>query len=288
MKTVKIITDSNSGISQAEAEKLGIIVIPMPFTINDQEYLEEISISQQQFYEFLSQDAEVKTSQPSKFYLEELWKKTLKTCDEIVYIPISSGLSATCENAKIYAQKFEGKVQVVDNLRISVTQKESVMQAIKLVSEGKDAVAVRAQLERTKDVASIYIMLSVLKYLKKGGRISPTAAALGDMFKLKPILYSRGGSFEKFAVAFSLGQAKQKMLAQIETELNSEFKNYYESGHMAVSVAHTCNAFEAEKFKEEIIAKFPKLKFHYVDALSLSVSCHIGPGSLAVALALCD
>lgn len=283
---IKIITDSNSGILQAEAEKLGLFVIPMPFTVDGEEFLEEISMSQSEFYARLAADADVKTSQPSRIYLEDLWTELLKTNDELVYIPMSSGLSATCENAICYAEKFGGKVQVVDNLRISVTQKESVFEALELVKRGKTAAEIKSYLEETKGKASIYIMLNVLKYLKKGGRISPAAAVLGDAMKLKPILYSRGGKFERYAIVLSVSQAKKKMISIIKKELENEFKEEYEQGKMTVSVAHTQNFEEAEKFKKEIEEELPKVKFRFVDPLSLSVSCHIGPGSLAIAVSV--
>lgn len=284
MRKVKIITDSNSGILQAEAKELGIFVIPMPFTVNMEEYLEEISITQDEFYEKLALDAEVTTSQPSRYYLEELWEENLKDAEEILYIPMTSGLSKTCENAKNYAEKFNGKVQVVDNKRISVVLKSSIFEAIEYANQGLSAKEIKEKLESDKDKSSIYITMGVLKYLKKGGRISPAAAALGSMLKVKPILYSRGENFEKFAVALSLGQAKKKMLEQIIKELNGEFKEDYLAGKMVISVAHTQNEKEALKLKEEILRTIPNVKFRFVDPLSLSVSCHIGPGALAIAI----
>lgn len=286
MKNTRIITDSNSGISQAEAKELGIFVIPMPFTINGEEYLEEISISQEQFYELLAQNAEVTTSQPSQFYLEELWEEELKSYDEILYIPMSSGLSATCENAKRYAENFDGKVFVVDNQRISITQKESVYEALSLLKMGKTASEVREYLESTKDKNSIYITVGTLKYLKKGGRISSTAALLGSMLNAKPILWSRGQNFEKFGLVLALSQAKKKMIEKIKSELQTEFKQEYDEGRMVVSIAHTKNEKEAEKFKAEILKELPKLTFRDTDPLSLSVACHIGPGSLAIGISI--
>lgn len=286
MKKLRIITDSNSGISQSEADKLGIFVIPMPFTINGEEYLEEISISQEQFYELLSQNADVTTSQPSQFYLEELWTKELESYDEVLYIPMSSGLSATCENAKRYAENFGGRVVVVDNERISITQKESVMEAIELAKLGKSANKIKEYLESTKDKNSIYIMVGTLKYLKKGGRISAAAALLGSMLNAKPILWSRGQKFEKYGLVLALAQAKKKMIEKIRSELQTIYKQEYDEGRMVVSIAHTKNAKEAEKFKTEISKEFPKLKISFVDQLSLSVACHIGPGALALAVCI--
>ena len=284
MAKIRIITDSNSGILQREAEELGIKVIPMPFVVDGEEYLEEITLSQEEFYEKLKSDANVTTSQPSQLYLEELWDKELETYDKIIYIPMSSGLSATCSNAKNYAKKYDGKVLVVDNTRISVNLRETVLQAIDLVNNGKTAEEVKEYLEKEKDKVAIYITMGVLKYLKKGGRISPAAAALGAMLNVKPILYSNGGAFEKHAMVLSYSQARKKMITQALKDLETKFKEDYENGNMIVSVAHTQNGKEAEKFKEEIIASMPKVKFGYINPLSLSVACHIGPGALAISL----
>lgn len=286
MERVRVITDSNSGITQKEAEELGIKVVPMPFTIDGEEYFEEITISQEKFYEFLAKGADVLTSQPSRVYLEELWENELQDADQIVYIPMSSGLSGSCDNASIYAKSFDGKVEVVDNRRISVTQKESVMEALKLAEQGKSAKEIKEYLEETGNKSSIYIMVNDLKYLKKGGRISRTASAIGSMLRLKPVLTSRGGSFEKYAIAMSLEQAKSKMLVAVKKDLENDFKQEYESGKMVLSVAHTNNLTQAQAFAENLKKALPNLSFHFVDSLSLSVSCHIGPGSLACALSI--
>ena len=284
MSKIKIITDSNSGILQSEAKDLGIFVIPMPFTIDGEEYLEEISISQEKFYEFLEKGADVKTSQPSRFYLEELFTELLKDNDELIYIPMSSGLSGTCQNATVLAQEFNGRVKVVDNLRISVMQKESVMEAVKMVELGKTADEIKQYLEETKLNNSIYLTVSVLKYLKKGGRISSAAAALGAMLNVKPIMYSNGGKFEKFGMTISFTQAKKKMLAQIKHEVQTKFKEAYNNKTLCVYVAHTKSHKEAEVFKQEILKELPDVQFRFLDPLSLSVSCHIGPGALGIGL----
>ena len=284
MGKIKIITDSNSGVLQKEGEALGVFVIPMPFTINGDEYLEEISISQDGFYKFLESNADVTTSQPSQFYLEELFEEFLKEYDEVIYLPMSSGLSGTCSNAIKIAEKFNGKVQVVDNMRISVTLKTSVMEALELSKQGKTAKEIKEYLESEKDKTSIYITMGTLKYLKKGGRITATAAALGSLLRIKPILYSDGGNFEKFAISINLGQAKKKIISQFKQDLETKFNDLYNKGQMVAGVAHTQNEAEANKFKEEIQKEFPNLKVVYVNPLSLSVSCHIGPGALAAAI----
>lgn len=284
MKKIKVITDSNSGILQTEAKNLDLFVIPMPFLINGEEFLEEISITQEKFYEYLAQNAEVSTSQPSPFYLEELWQETLKRYDEIVYIPMTSGLSGTYNTASALAEKFNGKVQVVDNRRISVTMKQSVFKALDLAKQGKSAAKIKAVLESEKDLQAIFICVNDLKYLKKGGRISPAAATIGSLLKIKPILTSRGGKFEKFGVAMSVGQAKKKMILEVKRLIETEFNEQYKKGELAVAIAHTNNYEEAESFKKEVLNDLPNLEFTYVDALSLSVSCHIGSGSIGLAV----
>lgn len=284
MSKIRIITDSNSGILQSEAEQLNITVIPMPFTINNEEFLEEITIDQNKFYEYLKTDADVKTSQPSQYYLENLWNEILKNYDEILYIPMSSGLSATCSNAIRYAENFKGKVTVVDNKRISLTQKESVLEAIELCKQGKSVKDIKDYLENTKAKNSIYITLGTLKYIKKGGRINPAVATIGSLLKVKPILCSRGEKFDKFSMSMSLSQAKKKMIEKIKSELENEFQEEYKQGKMVFSVAHTQNETEALKFKDEILEAIPNIRFRFIDPLSLSVACHIGPGALAIAI----
>ena len=284
MSKIKIITDSNSGILQSEAQDLGLKVIPMPFTIDGEEFLEEISITQDEFYQKLERDAEVRTSQPSRYYLEELWDEMLKENDQLIYVPMSSGLSSTCANAKIYAEKYNGKVVVVDNKGISVTQKESVLEAKKMVELGCSALEIKNHLESQDKKPTIYIAMGVLKYLKKGGRISPAAAMLGSMLNLKPILLSTGDNFDKFAIAMSVTQAKKKIIMQVKKDIATKYADAYNQGKLVVSVAHTQNYDEAIKFVKEIEDSIPNVKVKFCDQLSLSVSCHIGPGALAVAL----
>lgn len=284
MQDTLILTDSNSGILQQEGRDQGIYVIPMPFTVNGEEYLEEISMSQEQFFDALQNDADVKTSQPSEFYLEDLWTTLLKDYKDIIYIPMSGGLSATCANAKTYAEKFDGRVHVVDNKRISITQKLSVLEANAMVKRGVPVREILDYLDKTQSKASIYLTVSVLKYLKKGGRLSPAAAAIGDMLKIKPILYTRGDSFEKFAMTVSMGQARKKMLKQLRAELEGEFAEEYKQGKMAFSIAHTAIPDEAARTKAEIEREFPDMKVLFVDNLSLSVACHTGPGALGIGL----
>ncbi len=281
---IKIVTDSNSGFSQEEAKELGIGLIPMPFTIDGKEYLEGINLTHNEFYELLKKDVAISTSQPSQYYLEKAWKEILTEYDEIIYIPMTSGLSASCESAKRLAEKFDGKVFVVDNLRISVPLKESIFEALAMLKLGKSASEIKEYLEKTGKKHSIYIMVETLKYLKRGGRITPIAAAIGTVLHIKPILSSRGDKFDKFSSALNLYQGKKKIINQLRKELNGEFKEEYEKGNITISVAYTNNLEEANKFKEEIKAAIPKIRFRFVDALSLSISCHTGPGALGAAI----
>ncbi len=282
MANIKIVTDSNSGITQAEAKELGIFVVPMPFLIDGEEYFEDINLTQEQFYEHLQGEATVSTSQPAALSVTELWDELLKDGSDIVHIPMSSGLSETCHTAQNLAKEYGGRVQVVDNQRISVTQKQSVLDAMKLAKEGKSAAEIKEYLEKTKFDSSIYISLDTLKYLKKGGRLTPAAALIGTILKIKPVLQLQGEKLDAFKKVHSLKQAKAEMIAAIRNDLLTRFKPYLDAGEMTISVAHTNNYQEAQTFKAELEATFPNIPVTYVDPLSLSVSCHIGPGALAV------
>ncbi len=288
MKTA-IITDSNSGITQDEAKKLGISVVPMPVLIDEQLYFEDLTLSQEQFYEKLKGDANVSTSQPNPIDVGEIWAEALKTNDAVIYIPMSSGLSETCHTLSHYAkteEQFNGKVFVVDNQRISITQRQSVEDAIKLADEGKTAQEIYDYLMNTKMQSSIYIMVDTLKYLKKGGRLTPAVAAIGTLLKIKPVLQIQGEKLDQFAKVRKLADAKSTMISAIKKDLTTRFKDLTAAGKMTLAIAHTENLEEAEKFKAEIMEEFPNIEFTYVNPLSLSVSCHIGPGALAVACAI--
>lgn len=287
MPKVTIVTDSNSGITQAEAKTLGIFVIPMPFLINGEEFCEDINLTQEQFYEHLEGDANVSTSQPAVATVTELWDEILKADPdtEIVHIPMSSGLSESCHTAQSLAKDYHGKVYVVDNQRISVTQKQSVFDALKLAKEGKSAAQIQEYLLQTKADASIYISLDTLKYLKKGGRLTPAAALVGSILRIKPVLQLQGEKLDAFKKVHSLSQAKNVMIEAIRNDLNTRLAEPYENGELNLFVAHTNFYEEAQTFKKELEAIFPKLKVTFTDPLSLSVSCHIGPGALALAVA---
>ncbi len=282
MSKVAIVTDSNSGISINEQNE-DLYVLPMPFIIDGEEYYEEVSLSQEDFYKKLTSNANISTSQPSPYNVTELWEKALKTHDEIVYIPMSSSLSESCNTAKSLAKNYDNKVFVVNNQRISVTQKESVYEALELAKQGKSAKEIKDYLKQTKMDSSIYITVATLSYLKKGGRITPAAALLGSLFNIKPILQIHGGKLDAYAKVLSFGQAKIRMINAIKKDLETTFNEYYKNGEMVLEIAHTNNLEEAQKFKQEVQRIFPNMKITFVDQLSLNVACHIGPGSLAIA-----
>ena len=286
MKKIAIMTDSNSGITQKEAAGLGISVLPMPFMINDTTYFEDINLTQDRFYEFLENDAVVSTSQPSPDSLIHMFHKLLAEYDEVVHIPMSSGLSGSCQTACMLAQEpeFDGKVFVVNNQRISVTQTQSVLDAVELAKQGYDGAQLTKILEEDKFNSSIYIMLDTLFYLKKGGRITPAAAALGTLLKLKPVLQIQGEKLDAFAKARTKSAGKSMMLQAIKNDIENRFGGFDESAKERVTlhIAYTKDAEEAELWKQEVMDAFPGFRLRMAP-LSLSVACHIGPGALALA-----
>lgn len=282
MNKVSIVTDSNSGITQKEAEALGIKVIPMPFLIDGETYYENINLTQEEFYQKLESDIDISTSQPSPEAVLEVWDELLEYSDSVVHIPMSSGLSGSCQTAKMLAEDYDGRVQVVDNQRVSVTQKQSVLDAILLAKEGKSAAEIREHLERVKFESSIYIMLDTLKYLKKGGRITPAAAALGSALRLKPVLQIQGEKLDAFSIARTKKQGVSKMLSAIENDICERFGGMENIANIHLEVAHSNNEEAALAFVEEIKERFGNTEI-IMDPLSLSIACHIGAGSLAIA-----
>ena len=281
MSKIAIITDSNSGITQQEAKELGVFVVPMPFMINGEDFFEDINLTQNQFYEKLAEDANVSTSQPTPDSLMTLWENVLKDYEQIIYIPMSSGLSGSCQSAYMIAQEeFEGKVFVIDNQRISVTQRQSVLDAKEMADAGLSAEQIKEKLIETKLDASIYIMLDTLHYLKKGGRITPAAAALGTLLRLKPVLQIQGEKLDAFAKARTTAQGKTIMINAIKADIENRFGGM-DAGDFIIAGAYTQNIDAANEWKKEVEAAFPGHEMH-MDPLSLSVACHIGPGALAV------
>lgn len=281
MSKIAIVTDSNSGITQAEAKEMGISVLPMPFMIDEETYYEDITLSQSAFYEKLAAGANVVTSQPTPDSVLNLWDELLKEHDEIVHIPMSSGLSGSCQSAVMLSEDYGGKVQVVNNQRISITQRQSVIDALMLAEKGMNATKIKETLENDKFNSSIYIMLDTLYYLKKGGRITPAAAALGTILKLKPVLQIQGEKLDAFAKARTTGQGKTIMINAIRNDMNNRFGGAT-SDNMELMMAYTYDLEAANHFKAEVQEAFPGFPI-FMAPLSLSVACHIGPGSLAVA-----
>lgn len=283
MNKVAVMTDSNSGITQNEAKETGITVLPMPFIIDGKTYYEDISLTQEEFYDKLEQNADVSTSQPSVEDVLKYWDKALEDADELVYIPMSSGLSGSCSTAQMLSRDYDGKVQVVDNQRISVTQRQSAMDAMELAGRGMNAAQIKELLEQEKLQSSIYIMLDTLTYLKKGGRITPAAAALGTALRLKPVLQIQGEKLDAFTIARTKKQGVAKMINAMETDIKERFGGLDNIDNIHIEVAHTANEEAAREFVEELRKHFGVKEEIICDPLSLSVSCHIGPGALAIA-----
>lgn len=280
-KRIAVVTDSNSGITQAEAKELGIHVVPTPFFINGELFLEDITLTREAFFEKLDDDAEISTSQPAPGDLLDTWDKVLEEYDEVVHIPLSKSLSSACETAMMLANDYDGKVQVVNNQRVSAMQRESVMDALRLAEAGKTATEIKEILEDEKFNACAYITVDTLKYLKKGGRVTPTAAAIGAVLNIKPVLIVFGEKLDSFAKVRGWKAAKKAMLEAAEKDLQEKFTAADEVVLYAIS---TCNEEETEEWRQEIAARFPSYEVRK-DYLSLSVSCHIGAGALAIAYA---
>ena len=278
---IAVVTDSNSGITQAQGKELGITVLPMPFMIDGNEFFEDISLTQQEFYGKMEEDMDISTSQPSPESIVELWEALLEEYDGIVHIPMSSGLSGSCQTALMLAEEFDGRVQVVNNHRISVTQRQSALDALEMAGKGMDAVQIKEVLERTGSESTIYITVDTLKYLKKGGRITPAAAALGTLLRLKPVLTIQGEKLDAFAKARTMKQAKSMMISAIQHDLETRWDDK-EGKKTHLEIAHTNCEEAALQLKEELLELFPDTDIH-IDPLSLSIACHIGPGALAIA-----
>lgn len=286
MSKVAIVTDSNSGITQDRAKELGITVIPMPFFVNGTCYYEDVNLSQKDFYRLLADDSmSVSTSQPSPGEVMDLWTRLLKDYDEIVHIPMSSGLSASCSTALSLAEDFDGRVQVVNNHRISVTLYQSVMDAAAMAEAGYGARAIRQRLEEEKQESSIYIMVDSLKYLKKGGRITPAAAMIGTVLKLKPVLQIQGEKLDAYAKVRGGRAARKIMLEAMHKDFDGRFAEHVKKNEMCLQIAYCYGMEEAvEEWRREVEASFPGMEVHG-DLLALSIVCHTGPGCLAIASA---
>lgn len=283
MKKTGILTDSHSGITQEEAKKLGIYVLPMPFYINDQCHYEGKDISREEFIELLKNDENVSTSQPSPEAVMNLWDEILKEYEELVYIPISSGLSGSCSTATAMAQDddYEGKVFVVDNGRVSTPMKQSVLDAIELLNEGCSAKEIKNRLEDAKGKMGIFVAVDDLKYLKKGGRISSSVALVGGMLKVKPILKFDIGTLDSFKNCRGLIKAKTVMIEEVKIIVTTDYAEDFEKGNVHILAASSADEEETKKWVNEIQEAFPGIKVLW-DYLPMGITCHIGPGGLGI------
>ena len=265
-----------------EAKELGIYLVPMPFIIGDDVLYEGVDLSQEEFYKLQREDAKITTSQPNINSIVELWEDLLKTYDQVIHIPMTSALSQSCETAESFAKNYPDKVFVVDNKRISITMKSSVFDAIKLAKDGMDGKEIKEYLENDGLNASIYLVVDTLKYLKRGGRVTPAAAAIGTVLNIKPILTIQGGKIDKFAMVTNIRSAKKKMIAALRNDIETRFQKYVQNGEFAIAVAHTTNDENAQIFKQELQEEFPNIPCTFVDPLALSIATHTGPKVLAV------
>ena len=280
MGKVAVVTDSNSGITQQQGRELGIFVLPMPFYINDELFLEDVTLSQEEFYQRMEEGADVKTTQPAPGDVTDLWDRILEDYDALVHIPMSSGLSSTCETAAMLAQEYGSRVEVVDNQRISVTMRQSVLDAMAMAKAGKSAAEIRQILEATKFDSDIYITVDTLKYLKKGGRLTAAAAAIGTVLNLKPVLRIKGEKLDAHAKARGWKSARKIMINTIREVMERDFPGC-DRDDFILAAAYTGSRAEAQDWLEELEEAFPGAPIH-MDPLSLSVACHIGPGARAV------
>ena len=276
---IKVVTDSNSGITEQMADKLGVSVIPMPFYIDGEVYYEGLTLNQKEFFNYIENNSEVNTSQPAIGKVIELWDELLKVNDYIVYIPMSSALSGTYETAEAMAADYDGKVVVINNRRISVTQLQSVIDAVNLVNKGKSADEIKEILEDRQYNASIYIVPETLDYLKKGGRVTPTVASFAKVLNIKPVLQIQGEKLDSFKKVRGMKQARRVMKEAILEDIKNRFNNIE---NMKIYSAYTKDIELGKQWQQELQEFFPGYEVELYP-LSLSVSCHIGPGAIGIA-----
>lgn len=280
---IGIMTDSHSGIGAEEAARLGIKVLPMPFCINDISYYEEVSITREEFYQRLKEGIQVSTSQPSPQEVMDMWDEMLKEYDQILCIPISSGLSGSCQTANMLADEepYEGHVYVVDNGRVATPQHRSILDAVELIEQGYSAEQIKNALEEARDQMNIYIGVNTLEYLKKGGRIKPAVAMLGTLLSIKPILQFDVGTLDTYRKCRSFSAAKKDMIAAMKHDFETRFKEQYENKEIYLLAASSADKETTEEWVREIKEAFPGMEV-MCDNLSLGVSCHIGYGGLGI------
>lgn len=283
MKSIGIATDSHCGLSYEEAEKLGISILPMPFYFEEECYYEGVSLTREDFFRRLNAGDKVSTSQPSPEAVMDMWRKALNEYEKLLYMPMSSGLSGSCNTAKMLAgePEFEGKVFVVDNGRIATPLRRALYDAVELVEEGYEAEKIKEILENEKDKMSIYIAVETLEFLKKGGRISPATAAIGTILNIKPILKLGVGVLESFEKCRGMKKAKKEMLAAIKHDIEVTFREYHDRGEVYLLAASSADEETTQEWLNEIQECFPDMEILCSD-LSLGISCHTGEGALGV------
>ena len=279
MSKIGIITDTNSGMTTQEARALGVTLMPMPFTVNGRNYVENVNMTYDEFFECLDGGAAVATSQPSPEDVTGCWDEALKDCDQLIYIPMSSALSSSCQSARLFAEDYGGRVFVVDNRRISISQKQSVMDALKWRDEGLDAEAIVKNLMDTALDASIYLTVDNLNYLKKGGRITPSVAAIGTVLNIKPVLQIQGGKLDTYKKVRGLHAAQNTMLAAVAKDLEERFAGM----PMLLRTAWTGDDGIGRMWTAQVQAKYPQFEVTG-DPLPISIACHVGPGVIALGL----
>lgn len=282
-KKIAITTDTNSGMLPGDGENDGIFVLPMPFIIENECLLESVDLSREEFYNKLAAKAKISTSQPSVGDLSEFWRKILSEYDEIIHIPTASTLSASYSTAKSLAEEFQNRVYVVDNHRISIILKSSVYDAKALRNNGFSAKEICAKLEEMQYDCSTYFSLESMEYLKRGGRVSAAAAAIGSILKLRPVLCIQEGKLVKYALPKSLNKAKTTMIDAVKKDLNGKFKEYAEKGELRLCLVYGDNKDEVANFEQEVRKEFPNVPILYNDPMSLSIACHTGPKTFALA-----
>ncbi len=283
MKRVGIVTDSHGGISLAEAEKLGVKVVPMPFYFGDDCYYEGVSISREEFFGRLNEGESVSTSQPSPEEVMEAWREALTEYEKVLYMPISSGLSGSCNTARMLTseEEFEGKVFVVDNGRVATPMHRSILDALELIEEGFSAEEVQRILEDAGNKMSIYIAVETLEHLKKGGRITPATAAIGTVLNIKPILKLNTGVLETYKKSRGMKKARQEMLAAMKNDFEVTFKEYADNNEIYLMAASSADEATTKEWVDEIKEYFPGMEV-LCDDLSLGISCHTGEGALGI------
>ncbi len=282
MSKIAVVTDTNSSITPEEAKKLGVYILAMPFIVDEKEYFEDVTCTYERFFEMLGSGSEVSTSQPAPESITSLWDEILKTNDYIIHIPMSSALSGSCGTAKALASDYNGKVIVVDNKRISISQRQSVIDALKLIEQGMSAEEVAARLEETAFNSSIYLAVNTLELLKKSGRVTAAGAAVASILGIKPVLQIQGEKLDAYAKARGMANAQKTMLSAIEKDLETRFKGK----NIRIDLAYSGDIGPANDWKKLVRKHFGD-KTIQMYKLPVSISCHVGAGVCAIAVIEC-